>query len=548
MSVQKKLILLPVLFFIGMLALQLANSYVQKRLRSDVISKDFAKQVLEGHRKELQSVVQTAATLVTEKVKNCKTRQERIDVIMAETDPMRFFADNSGYIFTSDTNGVRVNVPVDKSKNGQNTIDAKDANGVEYTKEFVKAGKLGGGFVEYHFEKPGKGVQPKLSYIAPIAGTEFLLGAGVYIDDVAVETANMDARLTSSYDHYMLWTYSLFVVLLLVCVVGLIWTARSTSSAMRKITDELFAGAEQVASVSAEVSSGSQSLAEGATEQAASLEETSASLEELASRTKDNTDFISKMSDLGKQTRQAAEKGASDMEAMTAAVDGIRASSNEIAKIIKTIDEIAFQTNILALNAAVEAARAGEAGMGFAVVAEEVRNLAQRSAAAARDTATRIEGAVAKANQGVQISSTVSEGLSQILAKAREVDTLAAKVNQASQAQNEGISQVNSAVSQMDSVTQHTAASAEESAAAANELSAQAAGLKDVAARLAYLVDGRVVDTNDAPQPTSSSRPARSTNVAANRPARETTSIAQHASDKPRLKQASAPKDDADFF
>jgi methyl-accepting chemotaxis protein len=165
-------------------------------------------------------------------------------------------------------------------------------------------------------------------------------------------------------------------------------------------------------------------------------------------------------------------------------MEAIKVSSDDIAKIIKTIDEIAFQTNILALNAAVEAARAGEAGMGFAVVADEVRNLAQRSAQAAKETAGKIEGAITKTGQGVEISSKVAQTLNEIVTKARQVDELVAEVASASREQTEGITQINTAVGQMDKVTQSNAANAEESAAAAEELNAQAEVMKQSVAEL----------------------------------------------------------------
>jgi methyl-accepting chemotaxis protein len=240
-----------------------------------------------------------------------------------------------------------------------------------------------------------------------------------------------------------------------------------------------------------EVSASSQTLAEGASEQAAALEETSSSLEELASMTKRNAENAQKVNDLAKQARAAADKGTIDMQTMNAAMDAIKVSSDDIAKIIKTIDEIAFQTNILALNAAVEAARAGEAGMGFAVVADEVRNLAQRSAQAAKETAAKIEGAIGKTAQGMQISGKVAAALDEIAAKARQVDELAAEVAGASREQTLGITQINTAVGQMDNVTQANAASAEESAVAAEELNSQAVAMKDSVAELLQLVDGQ---------------------------------------------------------
>jgi methyl-accepting chemotaxis protein len=256
------------------------------------------------------------------------------------------------------------------------------------------------------------------------------------------------------------------------------------------IASELSKVSETSVNASAQVSAASQTLAEGASEQAASLEETSASLEEISSMSKRNAENLQKANALARQAREAADKGTADMHTMSAAMDAIKVSSDDISKIIKTIDEIAFQTNILALNAAVEAARAGEAGMGFAVVADEVRNLAQRSAQAAKETAAKIQGAISKTGQGVEISGKVAQTLNDIVAKVRQVDELAAEVANASHEQTQGIAQINTAVSQMDKVTQSNAASAEESAAAAQELNAQAAIMKQSVAELLTLVNG----------------------------------------------------------
>ena len=270
-----------------------------------------------------------------------------------------------------------------------------------------------------------------------------------------------------------------------------IFISRGITRVLKQLADTLSAGAEQTTAAAGQVSAASQSLAEGASEQAASLEETGASLEEMSSMTKRNAETAGKVKELGSQARQAGDLGVQDMTAMVSAMDDIKRSSDDIAKIIKTIDEIAFQTNILALNAAVEAARAGEAGMGFAVVADEVRSLAQRCAQAAKETAGKIEDAVQKSAKGAEISAKVAKSLEEIVGKARQVDELAGEVAAASQEQSQGIAQVNTAVTQMDKVTQSNAASAEESASAAEEMTAQAEALKEAVAELLRLVDGQ---------------------------------------------------------
>jgi methyl-accepting chemotaxis protein len=306
------------------------------------------------------------------------------------------------------------------------------------------------------------------------------------------------------------------IILVIVSVVGVIFgvvlaiiIVRSTNQRLEAVAGSLSDGSNQVSSASGQVTSASQSLAEGSSAQASSLEETSSSLEEMSSMTKRNAENARKANELAKEARTAADKGVGDMQTMGVAMEAIKVSSDDIAKIIKTIDEIAFQTNILALNAAVEAARAGEAGMGFAVVADEVRNLAQRCAQAAKETASKIEGAIVKTGQGVEISSKVALALNEIVTKVRQVDDLVTEVANASAEQTQGITQINSAMGQMDKITQSNAATAEESAAAAEELNAQAEVMKQSVTELLQLVSGQN-QTGAKPSAAPRRAPARS--------------------------------------
>ncbi len=269
---------------------------------------------------------------------------------------------------------------------------------------------------------------------------------------------------------------------------------RSITKPVTRIIASLSAGAEQTSAAAGQVSASSQSLAQGASEQAASLEETGSSLEEMSSMTRKNAETANQASTLSGEARNAAQRGNSAMDRMSKAIGDIQASATETAKIIKTIDEIAFQTNLLALNAAVEAARAGEAGKGFAVVADEVRNLAMRSAEAAKNTSSLIEGSVGASRNGVAMAEEVAAVLREITAASEKVNGLVGEITAACNEQAQGIGQVNTAVSQMDKVTQSNAANAEESAAAAEELSSQAESLKAVVGELIDLV-GRASNT-----------------------------------------------------
>ena len=265
---------------------------------------------------------------------------------------------------------------------------------------------------------------------------------------------------------------------------------RSIVRPIRRIIEGLNEGADQVNEAAGQVASASQSLAAGASEQASSLEETSSALEEVAAMTRTSADNARQANELATQARAAADQGDRTMTRLNAAMTAINESSDKISKIIKVIEEISFQTNLLALNAAVEAARAGEHGKGFAVVADEVRNLAQRAAQAAKETTALIEDSVGRAREGTEVAGEVGKALTGIVSDVSRVTDLIDGIAKASNEQAQGVDQVNMAVSQMDKVTQQNAAGAEESASAAEELSAQSQTLRGMVGELVAVVGG----------------------------------------------------------
>lgn len=311
---------------------------------------------------------------------------------------------------------------------------------------------------------------------------------GVLSDDISavVDLARRNAvSIEYKANTYIFWTI-FFAVLI---GFGLMFLAnRSITAVLKGTVVNLLNTSRELTASAGQVASSSQSLAQGATEQAASLEETAASLEHISSASKQNATNSQEAYQLSVQVKSASEQSVAAMQEMVKAIHAIKASADETAQIVKTIDEIAFQTNLLALNAAVEAARAGDAGKGFAVVAEEVRNLAQRSANAAKETAEKLNRSKEFADNGVRVTDDVAKSLKQIESNSNKSAEIVKEIAAASKEQSQGINQVNIAVAELDKVTQQNAAAAEESSAASEELTAQAHVLNDVIGGLSQLV------------------------------------------------------------
>jgi methyl-accepting chemotaxis protein/methyl-accepting chemotaxis protein-1 (serine sensor receptor) len=280
-------------------------------------------------------------------------------------------------------------------------------------------------------------------------------------------------------------------------VVGVltVLVVRHLTSQLRQNRQTLSEAAAQLTAAASQIGEASDSLAQGASQQAATIEETSAASNQINSMARRATENAQSTAEMVTRSQQNASTTDAALNRMLAAMDGINTSSQKISKIIKVIDEIAFQTNILALNAAVEAARAGEAGMGFAVVADEVRNLAQRCAQAAKDTTELIEDSVKRSADGRTIVQEVANSTREITADAGKVKLLVDEISLGSREQSRGIEQISKSIQSMESVTQGTAAAAEQSAAAAHELTSQTVAMREAVASLGALIESRQART-----------------------------------------------------
>jgi methyl-accepting chemotaxis protein len=394
---------------------------------------------------------------------------------------MKYGPTGKDYFWINDLGTVVLMHPYSPQLVNKSQMELKDADGKYMFREFVEvARKSGEGLVAYSWKKPNEEkASPKVSYVKLVPEWGWVVGSGIYVDDVEREVHRLFAIL-----------YAMAGLILLGALV-LSWAmARSISRPIDKVILTLNESASQISAASEEVATSSQTLAEGASEQAASLEETAAAVEEISAMTKQNSDNAGMAKGLSDNTACSVEKANASMEQLVGQMREISGMGEEIGKIIKTIDEIAFQTNLLALNAAVEAARAGEAGAGFAVVADEVRNLAQRAAGAAKNTSELIEHTIRRIKDGTVLVEKTESDFIEVRDSVRKVTGLAAEVAAASSEQSRGILEVSTAVTQMDRNTQGNAASAEEIAASSEEMHGQAVSLQEIVHTLELMMKG----------------------------------------------------------
>lgn len=398
---------------------------------------------------------------------------------LKKIDTMRY--DGKNYIWITSYDDEMLAHP---KLEGKNIADVADKDGIKFFHDgVVLAKEKGDGFIKYHWTKQGQDpskVYPKVSYFKNYPNWHWVIASGCYLDEI-------DNFVFKVFLQVLLFNIIVLAIILLVAFSTII---KDIVKSMKQITDNLEESSAEIKTAAAQLEQASEKLAEGTTEQASSIQETSSTLEETASMVQQNNANTTQAAHFAKQSKDSAAKSNKEMFKMMNAMEELQRSSGEIAKIIKVIDDIAFQTNLLSLNAAVEAARAGDVGKGFAVVAEEVRNLAQRSAQAAKDTTVIIEKNIELSKGGAELTKEVQGSIVEIDEQSKKVSELLDEIEVATGEQSQGVSQINKAVSQMETVMSSNAATAEESAAASKALFEQTISLNDIISNLKNLVDG----------------------------------------------------------
>jgi methyl-accepting chemotaxis protein len=505
LTIAKKLGLLIVLAILGITVLTTLFLISERRL------------ILEERQSNVKQAVETASGVVEYyhdlatkgTLPEAEAQQKPLETIKG----MRY--GNNEYFWVNDFRPVMLMHPIKPELNGTSVSQNKDTNGKLLFVEMSELAKdKGGGFVFYMWPKPGNDKPvPKVSYVKGFAPWGWLVGSGVYIDTV-------DQTIWARVINFSVSALALAIILFAIGYTlarsmlrqlgeepdyaanvtrtiaegdltaaidlkhgdnsSLLFSIKTMRDSIANIVGQVRGGTDAIASASSEIAQGNMDLSSRTESQASSLEETASSMEALTDTVRQNADSARQANDLAQSATTVAERGGAVVSQVVETMGSINESSKKIVDIIGVIDGIAFQTNILALNAAVEAARAGEQGRGFAVVATEVRNLAQRSAAAAKEIKALIGDSVDKVDAGTKLVDQAGETMNEIVESIKRVTGIMAEITAASQEQTSGIEQVNQAIGAMDEVTQQNAALVEEAAAAAGAMQDQAANLAQV--------------------------------------------------------------------
>ncbi len=474
-----------------------------------VASTETARAVMEGLREKVQVGTHSMSLALSAAVEGVEDQERRREILRAAVADIRFEEDESGYYFVYEDTRV-VTVPPSPDLQGRDLAETSDDNGVFFVRELANAAAAGGGFVEYVFEKPGQGIQPKVSYAEAIPGTDFWVGTGVYADNVAARQAAVSdtiqdqiARSALIAVSAVLGVFGLIVAPIVFILIRSVTqpvarlqevaadmaqgdlTSRakadgndeiaalmSTMESMRErltgVIGDVKAAADNVSAGSNQMASSASQLSDGASAQASNAEEVSSSMEQMDASIQRNADNAEETEKIARKAAEDAERGG---EAVGQTVDAMRS----IAEKISIIEDIARNTNLLALNAAIEAARAGEQGKGFAVVASEVRKLAERSQTAAGEISDL-------STSSVDVAEGAGALLAELVPGIQRTAELVKEISASSAEQRAGSNEVNKALAGLDRIVQENASQSEEMASMAEELSSQAEQLQSVIA------------------------------------------------------------------
>lgn len=588
MSVKVRIWFLIALFVVGLILIYGTSKIIETRIYSTVTMPQVEDVLRAKYEYGIKSAVDIQAQNLAALLKGVTDKQKIYEIIAKETDYQRFFPSDEGYYFTYTMEGVRVNVPINKSANGKNLYNLKDSKGNLFVQDFIRQARDGGGYIEYYFEKPGAGIQPKLSYTRLIPGTDVLIGTGVYIDDVEREQNRIQSIINDKNEDYGVYLLGILACVLLVLTGGAIAVIRSIDKPLQRIihtskevaagdleaklrigthtpkeikelgqslktmvatlkekiqeaalkgkqaeegmlqtrealaeaeqakaaaenarregmltaADQLEASVEIISSASAQLSSQIRQSERGASEQASRMTETATAMEEMNATVLEVAQSAGKASDVSTTTRQKAEAGAKVVEKAVNAIKMVQQESlalkddmvnlgqhaEAISQIMSVISDIADQTNLLALNAAIEAARAGEAGRGFAVVADEVRKLAEKTMASttdvgnaiksiqesARKSMAQVDLAVRSIEEATDYASQSGSALAEIVTMVDESADQVRAIATASEEQSASSEEINRSIMMVNTISTETAQAMQSATQAVANLADQA--------------------------------------------------------------------------